>query len=65
MHDFIQTYLDRYDDEFNTLLAEQRKGRPPPPRLTLLQSLREKEAKDYRLIGVGKFLQTMNQVTFF
>lgn len=54
MHDFIQTYLDRYDEEYNELVADQRKGRPSPPRLTLLESLREKEAKDYRLIGVGK-----------
>ena len=54
VHELIQTYLSRHDSEIESLKLQTRKGRPTPPRLALLESLRDKELKEYEQIGFGK-----------
>ncbi|WFC98499.1 translation machinery-associated protein 16 [Malassezia yamatoensis] len=48
LHDFIHTfYLERHDAELEELRAEQRPGRPKSKQLMELQSLKEKEKREY------------------
>lgn len=43
----IERYINRNDEEIDSITSSLRKGRPAPPRLTLLQALKKKELEDF------------------
>ncbi|ORX80583.1 hypothetical protein BCR32DRAFT_20688 [Anaeromyces robustus] len=43
----VQRYIDRNDEEIENINSTLRKGRPTPPRLTLLKALKKKEQEEF------------------
>ncbi|KAJ3107325.1 hypothetical protein HDU96_007940 [Phlyctochytrium bullatum] len=46
-HDIIEQYIARNDDEIKEMTESLRPGKPKPPKLIQLQSLREKDVQEY------------------
>ncbi|KAJ3020503.1 hypothetical protein HKX48_000707 [Thoreauomyces humboldtii] len=49
VHDIIHMYIGRNDDEIEEIVANMRKGRPPPGRLELLRNLRAKDMQEFNV----------------
>ncbi|KAI8813283.1 translation machinery-associated protein 16 [Cladochytrium replicatum] len=47
LHEYIQLYISRNDDEMKKLTENVRPGRPRPPKLDLLESLKKKDIAEY------------------
>ncbi|OUM63827.1 hypothetical protein PIROE2DRAFT_9563, partial [Piromyces sp. E2] len=43
----IERYINRNDEEIENITSGLRKGRPTPPRLTLLKALKKKEQEEF------------------
>ncbi|KAJ3039546.1 hypothetical protein HDV00_012122 [Rhizophlyctis rosea] len=52
VHDIIQQYIGRNDEEIAKLRATLRKNRPRPARLDLLETLRAKDLQEYATSGI-------------
>lgn len=48
IHGLVMNIIERNDEEIGKLIAQRRKGRPPPPKLQLLQDIKDNELKEYK-----------------
>ncbi|KAJ3123662.1 hypothetical protein HK098_001777 [Nowakowskiella sp. JEL0407] len=47
LHNFIQLYINRNDEEIERLKGNVRPGRPKPPQLDMLEILKRKDTQEY------------------
>jgi translation machinery-associated protein 16 len=53
LHELVQLYIERNDEEISSLKDSLRPGRPKPNKLIMLELLRSKDAKEYE-VGICK-----------